>query len=127
MENKSIPEKKFDIEAIIFRDEYHWIIQGKDYDICIQGHSSHEVIDRFKRTIIEELNYSDYNLDGIKSTVPKIYKEIFNDTNEVHCRPYGEETYSSYETYKGKKYNIIINLSLYSLDKYIIPYIQKYI
>ena len=118
---------ELNIKAIIFRDEYHWIIQGKDFDICVQGHSSREAIDRFKRIVIEELNYRDYNLDGIRSTVPKVYEELFNDTNKVHCIPYDDETYSSYETYRGKKYNIIITLSLYSLDKYIVPYILKHI
>ena len=127
MKDKFISKKKFDIEAIIFRDEYHWIIQGKDFDICIQGHSSRETIDRFKRTVIEELNYSDYNLDGIRSTVPKVYKEIFNDTNEVHCKLYSKETFSIYKIYKEKKYDIIINLSLYSPDKYIVPYVLKHI
>ena len=127
MKDKLISEKIFDIKAIIFRDEYHWIMQGKDFDICIQGHSSHEVIDRFKRIVIEELNYSDYNLDGIRSTVPKVYEELFNDTNEVHCRPYGKETYSTYETHDENKIEITINLSLYLADKYIVPYIQKHI
>ena len=112
-----------DINTLVFKDNFKWIMQCLNFDICTQADSLDEVIKKFKGTLHMEMIDRHGKLNTIKSSTPEVFNEIFQQGfTEKICT---KSLYCYKDKYKLDK-DIKIEIHIHEVSKYVLPYMLSH-